>query len=288
MKNGRATGQEGGAEEYRQRVEAACAFLAGRGLAPQVVYVLGSGLGGAAPGLARQQTVAYGDIPGFPVATAPGHSGLLRWGTAGGRQVAVLDGRFHFYEGYTTREATLPLRVMAMLGATVLLIASAAGGLDLTMRPGDLMLVRDHINLIPDNPLRGLVDDCWGERFVDMSQAYDSRLRAAAKEAARAAALPAPREGVYVAVPGPSLETPAETKMLRLFGADAVGMSTVPEVIVARQAGMRVLALAVIVNVNDPEQMAPIRVEEVLAAAGRAASKAQRLLAGVLPLLANA
>ncbi len=273
-------------ERYRQRVQDARSFLAGLGLAPQVVCVLGSGLGGAAPVLERPQEAAYSDIPGFPVPTAPGHDGVLRWGRAAGREVAVLDGRFHFYEGYSTQEATLPLRVMALLGATVLLAASAAGGLDPgSMAPGDLMLVCDHINLIPDNPLRALTDDRWGERFVDMSQAYDPCLRAAAKEAAAAAGLPVPREGVYAAVPGPSLETPAETRMLRLLGADAVGMSTVPEVIVARQAGMRVLVLAVIVNTNDPEQMAPIRVDEVLAAAGRAAPGVQRLLAGVLPLL---
>ncbi len=270
------------ADRYRDRVERAVAFLRERCIRPRVVCTLGSGLGDAAPDLDGEVALAYEEIPGFPVSTAPGHGGYLRYGAVAGLPVAILDGRFHYYEGYTTREATLPLRVLALLGARDALFVSAAGGLDTTLSPGSLLFVRDHINLIPDNPLRGPNIDEWGERFVDMSHVYDAGLLAAARAAARDAGCRQPAEGIYVAVPGPSLETPAETRMLRLLGADAVGMSTVPEVIVARHAGMRVLVVAVIVNVNDPDCMQAIRVDEVLAVAGRAAAEVRRLLGALL------
>ncbi len=266
------------AEDYFARVEEARSFLAQTlPYVPEILLVLGTGLSGLGRSLKSELVIPYREIPHFPVSTVESHAGELLIGELAGRRVAAFRGRFHYYEGYSTRELTLPLRVMSLLGARILIVSNAAGGLNLEFCPGDLMLIRDHINLIPDNPLRGPNREEWGPRFPDLSRAYSSRLRELFREAARELGEEI-REGVYVAVPGPSLETPAETRFLRLIGADAVGMSTVPEVIVAVHAGMEVLGVSVIANVNDPDHFQPILLEEVIAQAQAAEARLTRLI----------
>ncbi len=269
-------------ESYRQRVEEARNFLSKRlPYHPKIILILGTGLSGAAEEIEKDLVIPYTDIPHFPRSTVESHRGQLVIGRLEGKKVAAFQGRFHYYEGYSTREVTFPLRVMSLLGAKILIVSNAAGGLDLSFRPGDLMLIKDHINLIPDNPLRGPNVDEWGPRFPDLSEPYSGRLRKLLKEVAD---FPV-REGVYVAVPGPSLETPAETRYLRLIGADAVGMSTVPEVIVAKHAGMEVLGVSVIANVNDPDNFQPILLEEIISAAQRAEDKLLSLVKKFLKAL---
>ncbi len=250
---------------YRQMAEEAATFLKDElPDIPSIVLILGTGLSGAAERITKLIEIPYSEIPHFPIPTVETHRGRLVAGYFGKKYITAFQGRFHYYEGYSLREVTFPLRVMTLLGARILIVSNAAGGLNLSFSPGDIMLIRDHINLIPENPLRGVNIDEWGPRFPDLSEAYSLRLRNLLKEVAREVEV---KEGVYVAVPGPSLETPAETRFLRLIGADAVGMSTVPEVIVANHAGMEVLGLSVIANVNDPDNFRPILLEEVIASA---------------------
>ncbi len=267
--------------DYWKQVEEARAFLEDKGIpGPQVVIMLGTGLGGVREALIQSLAIPYGEIPNFPVSTSPEHSGVLHFGEICGKRVALFEGRFHYYEGYSAQKLTLPVRVMALMGAKVLIASNATGGLDLSFSTGDLMLIKDHINLIPDNPLRGPNVDEWGERFPDMSKAYSERLRGLAREVAHALDMEL-REGVFVAVPGPSLETPAETRYLRMIGADAVAMSLVPEVIVAVHAGMEVLGISVIANVNNPDAFEPILIEDVVRGAKRAEKDLQRLILGL-------
>ena len=267
--------------DYRQKVEEAGSFLAERiCTTPEIVLVLGTGLSGVAEEIQAETIIPYEEIPYFPRSTVESHRGRLVVGKLSGKRVAAFQGRFHFYEGYSTKEVTFPLRVMALLGARLLIISNAAGGLNLSYQPGDLMLIADHINLIPENPLRGPNVEEWGPRFPDLSEAYSKRLRNLAKEVSGAP--PYLREGVYVAVAGPSLETPAETRFLRLIGADAVGMSTTPEVIVAKHAGLEVLGISVIANVNDPDNFQPILLEDVIANAQKAEGRLVELVKKVL------
>lgn len=268
---------------YRVRVEEAATFLR-RWLPapPELVVSLGTGLGGLAAALEGRCEIAFADIPGFPLATAPGHEGNLVAGRVGGRFVMLLQGRFHCYEGYSAREVALPIRVAALLGAHGAVITNTAGGLNPEFVPGDLMVLRDHINLLGDNPLRGPNIDDWGPRFPDLSRPYAQQWQELAMERVRRLGLPPLKQGVYVCIPGPSLETPTETRFLRAAGADAVGMSSIPEVIVALHAGMRVLGLSVIGNVNDPERMRPILLEEILAGAREAEPRLQALIAAVI------
>ena len=271
---------------YEQRVEAARQFLAARlAEAPELVLILGSGLGAVADLVENPQVLPYGEIPHFPRSTVASHAGNLVCGRLGGKAVAVLQGRFHYYEGYSTRELTMPLRVLSRLGARTLVTTGSAGGLNPDYAPGTLMLLNDHLNFIPDNPLRGPNIEEWGERFPDLSQAYDPELRCLSRDCARRLGIDRLREGVYVAVAGPSLETPAETRHIRNCGADAVGMSMVPEVIVARHAGMRVLGLAVVANVNDPDNQQPILFEEIIRETEACGRRVQQLLQEVLPRL---
>lgn len=248
---------------------------------PRVCVILGSGLGGSHYKLDSLVEIPYREIPHFPRSTAPGHEGTLIWGSLAGFPVALLQGRFHYYEGYSTAQITIPVRVISALGAKVLIVTNAAGGLNPLYHPGDIMGIMDHIHLIPDNPLRGLLDERLGERFPDMSRAYDPVLLDIAQQVAIKEGI-AWHKGVYVSVPGPSLETPAETRFLRLAGADAVGMSTTAEVIVARSLGLRVLGLSIISNVNRPDCMAPILVEDILECSRKSASKLAVLLTGVI------
>ncbi len=244
---------------------------------PDVAVILGTGLGAVAERLEVSRTIPYEEIPHFPESTAIGHRGALVCGTLADLNVAVMQGRYHYYEGYTLQQVTLPVRALRRLGARILIIVSAAGGLDPLFQLGDVMVVIDHINLIGDNPLRGVSDDRLGDRFPDMSRPYDADLIKIVGEAARDLRLTI-RHGVYAAVPGPSLETPAETRMLRLLGADAVGMSTAPEVIVARQIGFRTMALTAVTNVNLPDRMEPILVDAVIANAELANPKLAAIL----------
>jgi purine-nucleoside phosphorylase len=217
------------------------------GLSPQIGLVLGSGLGEVVQPLEVRVVLSYSEIPHFPPATVPGHQGRLLAGYWGRWPLLVFQGRLHYYEGYSLAQVTFPVRVLAALGAKAIVLTNAAGSLREDWRVGELMLIRDHLNLMGDNPLRGVTDPRLGPRFPELSAAYDPELRRQAKEAAQRLGLPL-REGVYAAVSGPSYETPAEARFLRAAGADAVGMSTVPEVIVARQVGLRVLAVSCLTN----------------------------------------
>ncbi len=217
---------------------------------PRFGIILGSGLGVLADDVAAPVAIRYTEIPRFPVATAKGHQGRLVLGDLEGHAVAVMQGRCHLYEGYTAEQVAFPIRVLAALGVRTLIVTNAAGGLNRAFRSGDLMIIADHINFSGTNPLVGTNDDALGPRFPDMSAAYDPELRTLARKTAREESIPV-RTGVYVGVLGPSYETPAELAMLRAWGADAVGMSTVVEVIAARHAGVRVLGLAAITNATS-------------------------------------
>ena len=230
---------------------------------PEVAIILGTGLGDLVDKLTPSCVVPYEDIPHFSTSTVKGHKGKLIFGTFAGKRVVAMQGRFHYYEGYELNQVTFPVRVFWALGAKLLIVNSAAGGLDQSFKPCEVMIVTDHINLLGSNPLRGLTDPRLGDRFPDMGRVYD---RECIEEASRAVLeIGAPlRRGVYVAVAGPSLETPAETRTLRILGGDAVGMSSVPEVITAVQVGFRVLFLAAITNVNNPDEMLPISLSQVI------------------------
>lgn len=270
-------------ERFQHEVTAAVRFLAARlGLLPEIALVLGTGLGGLADRIEGAQVIPYQEIPHFPRATVASHAGNLIVGTLGGKRVAALQGRFHFYEGYSTRELTMPVRVLSLLGVKTLIVSNAAGGLKPDFAPGTIMLLRDHINLIPDNPLRGPNIDGWGPRFPDLSAPYDQALMAAMLRCAARLSTPNVTSGVYVAIPGPSLETPAETRYLRQIGADAVGMSTVPEVIVAKHAGLKVLGVSVVANVNDPDNFKPILIDEIISETERCGARLQELLVAFL------
>jgi purine-nucleoside phosphorylase len=252
-------------------------------LKPQVAIVLGSGLAGVADAVRDAVRIAYRDIPGFPEPGAPGHKGELVAGTLDGVPLLVQSGRLHLYEGHPPALAALPVRVFARLGVRTLIVTNAAGGLRPTFRPPTLMLIADHINLMFRNPLVGPVED-GEQRFPDMSDPYDAGLRALAREVARAERM-ALEEGVYAALLGPSFETPAEIRMLARLGADAVGMSTVPEVIAARARGVRCLGISSITNAAAGLSAEPLSHQEVLDAGARVAGQLERLVRGVLTRL---
>jgi purine-nucleoside phosphorylase len=270
-------------EDFKQKMEATASFLQDRcGEKPEVILVLGTGLGGIAEKIENALCLPYETIPNFPRSTVTSHVGNLIFGALGNKRVAVLQGRFHYYEGYSTRELTFPVRVLSLLGARILLVSNASGGLNPAYAPGTLMIISDHLNFIPDNPLRGSNVDEWGPRFPDCSQIYDPDLIDLSIECARKQHIANVVAGTYVAIAGPSLETPAETRFLRMCGADAVGMSTVPEVIVAVHAGLKVLGISVVSNVNDPDNFQPIRIEEILEQAGKAEGDFVHLVVAVL------
>jgi len=267
---------------YQAQVEDCVRFLAPHlPVAPEWGIVLGTGQGIWSSRLESGDCLPYQELPHFPQATSPSHAGRLCWGRLADKQVILCQGRFHTYEGYSMRQVTFPVRVLAGLGVKTLVLTNAAGGLNPLFRAGDLMLVSDHLNFIGDNPLVGDNIDAWGPRFPDMSQVYDRHLREITENVARRLGLGL-RQGVYVAVKGPSLETPAETRMLRQIGADAVGMSTVPEAITAVHAGLRVLGISVISNLNLPDAMAPIAIEAIIETVARAEPHLVELLLGVM------
>jgi purine-nucleoside phosphorylase len=246
--------------------------------------ILGTGLGGSAGGIKKARAIPYEQIPYFPHSTVESHQGQLVWGTLAGRPVIALQGRFHLYEGYAPQEIGFPIRVLAGLGVKVLIVSNAAGGLDPGFESGDLMLIMDHINLTGENPLVGPHQEYWGDRFPDLSAVYDRRLTALAEKVSLQNQIPL-RRGVYLAVKGPSLETPAETRMLRQLGAQAVGMSTVLEVITAVQCRLRILGISVISNVNRPDCQEPATLKAIIATARKAEPRLMALVEGVISKL---
>ncbi len=256
---------------YWKAVEAAARFLLPKiGRPPTVGLMTGTGLGRSLSALDSVFSMDYKDIPGFPVSTVTGHAGRLLAGTLGGKTVVAMEGRFHLYEGYSPMEVVFPVRVMQAMGVGTLILTNAAGGLNPGFAAGDIMIIRDHINLTGENPLLGSNDDRWGIRFPDMTGIYTPALAEMAVQASKEKGISI-KQGVYIGVKGPSLETPAETRFIKMIGADAVGMSTVQEVIAAVHGGMRILGLSAISNINDPDRPEPVTVEEIVRAAENAA-----------------
>lgn len=263
--------------------ESAAGFvMAQTELRPKIGLVLGSGLGAFADELANAVRIAYSKIPSFPCSTAIGHAGQLVIGNAGDVPVAVMQGRVHLYEGYSATEAAFPIRTLGRMGVRALILTNAAGGINLDYGQGALVVIRDHINLQGQNPLVGSNDDRLGPRFPDMTYAYSRKYRKIALEEAKKLSIP-PREGVYVALLGPSYETPAEIRYLRTIGADLVGMSTVPEAIAARHMGMEVLAISCVTNMAAGVVDQPLNHEEVLETGRRVTRQFVALLRAVLP-----
>jgi len=251
--------------------------------APDAAIILGTGLGKLAEAIERPTIIEYPDIPDFPVSTVESHAGRLLCGMLSGKRVIAMQGRFHRYEGYSLAQVTFPVRVLRALGAEVLIVSNACGAVRADWKPGDLMLLADHINLLGDNPLIGPNDDRLGPRFPDMSQPYDAALRAKAKAIAGELGIrDRLREGVYVAVPGPNLETRSEYRMIRELGGDVVGMSTVPEVIVAVHGGMRVLGISIITDEAVPETLKATTLKQIVAAANAAEPSLTALVRGVV------
>jgi purine-nucleoside phosphorylase len=268
-----------------ERIGAAADVIRARSsLQPRIGIILGTGLGGLADRIQVEAAIPYEEIPGFPLSTVETHTGRLLLGTLGGKPVVAMQGRFHSYEGYSLQQVTFPVRVMRALGADTLLVSNACGGMHPFWAPGDLVLIADHINLLGDNPLIGPNADELGPRFPDMSQPYDAELQKLAVEVALQRGITL-RRGVYVAVAGPNLETRAEYRMLRVMGADVVGMSTVPEVIVAVHGGMRVMGVSIITDQCLPDALEPANIEHIIATAGRAEPHLTALVEGVVERL---
>jgi purine-nucleoside phosphorylase len=248
---------------------------------PRIAIILGTGLGRLANEIELEAAIPYADIPNFPLSTVESHSGRLIIGRLDGHRVVAMQGRFHRYEGYSLRQVTFPVRVLRMLGAQTLIVSNVSGGMNPRWQPGDLMIIDDHINMLGVNPLTGPNEPRWGTRFPDMSEVYSARLRRAADQAAVTRRVHI-EHGVYLAVMGPSYETPAEIRAFRALGADAVGMSTVPEALVARHMGMEVLGISCIANPAAGLLPKPLSSDEVLAASARAARPFAALLEGIL------
>ena len=251
---------------------------------PEIGLITGTGLGGGVPTFAGALEFDYGQLPHFPRTTVAGHTGRLAVGRVAGRLVLAFKGRFHLYEGYTALEVVFPVRVMQELGVKCLIITNAAGGLDQDFAPGEIMVIRDHINLTGANPLCGPNEESWGPRFPDMSRVYDPELGTAVTQKARKIGSVL-RRGVYAGLRGPSLETPAEVRFLKTIGAQAVGFSTVMEAIAAAHAGMRILGLSTIPNVNDPDRPVPATLEEIVSVANAAAPRLAAVIEGVIAAL---
>lgn len=272
-----------GIAEYVEQVNQAALFLKNFvSSSPQIAIQLGTGLGGLVHQVDAEHTLDYSDIPFFPRSTVSSHQGRLIIGLLNNVPVIILSGRFHYYEGYSTKEVTFPIRVLRALGIQTLIITNAAGGLNPLFLPGTIMVMRDHLNFLGENPLRGPNVDEWGPRFPDLSEPYDPVLVKAALDGADKRAIKKVVTGTYACIPGPSLETPAETRWLREAGGDAVGMSTVPEVIVAIHGGMKVLGLSVIANVNNPDDMRPIILDEIIQTAAAVEPQLEQLVIEII------
>lgn len=273
-------------KEYNQKLAEARHYLVERlNTMPDLGIILGSGLGGFAELVENQVSIPYREIPHFPVSTVEGHAGRFVFGQVHGKNVAVMQGRFHYYEGYNMGEVTFPVRVMQVLGATGLIVTNAAGGINPSYRPGDLVLIKDHLNLMGDNPLRGENLSSLGPRFPDLSEAYDLDWRRKAMHAAVELKMEQLQEGVYAALSGPSYETPAEIRYLRAIGADLVGMSTVPEVIAANHGGMRVLGISCVTNMAAGVLPQKLSHAEVMETTERIGKQFVRLLQGIVRAL---
>ncbi len=270
---------------FFQDVQDAAAFIGQRiGFTPKIGLILGTGLGGTVDEIREPTILPYGSIPHFPLSTAEGHKGRLICGKWMGKPLVVMQGRFHLFEGYSPQQITFPIRVMRSLGAEILIVCNAAGGLDPRFTTGDLMVISDHINLTGHNPLVGPNTDEWGPRFPDMTEPYSRRLQDLAADTALSLKLRL-HKGVYAGLVGPSLETAAETRFLKAIGADAVGMSTVMEVIAAVHAGMEVLGFSAITNVNLPDCYKPALIGDIIAAAEKTGVRLMRLLADIVAKL---
>ena len=252
---------------------------------PRVGLILGTGLGGLAAQIQDATIIPYGEIAHFPESTVESHTGQLVCGTLAGLPIVAMEGRFHYYEGYSLQEVTFPVRVMKSLGIEILLVTNAAGGMNHRFNLADIVVIEDQINLMGDNPLRGRNDEVLGPRFPDMSYPYDRELRALAQQTALELGIPA-HPGVLVAVTGPCLETRAEYRMLRAMGADVVSMSTVPEVIVANHAGVRVLGFSIVTDLCLPDALEPVEIKKILEVAGRGGERLARLIPKILEKLA--
>ena len=267
------------------QIQEAATFLRAQGVAsPRIGIILGTGLGGLGSELKASIEIPYESIPHFPHSTVESHEGKLVAGQFAGKSVLAMEGRFHAYEGYSLRQVTFPVRVMKAMGCDTLIVSNACGGLNPQYGKGDVMLIEDHINLIGDNPLIGPNDDRLGDRFPDMLHAYDRELLELAKTVALEQRVPV-QQGVYVAVAGPNLETKAEYRFLRTIGADVVGMSTVPEVIVAVHSKMRVLGFSVITDMCLPDALNPVSLAEILAVARESEKKLRAIVSGVVERL---
>lgn len=274
-------------EEYKQRAKEAANWLKERvSTIPKAGIVLGSGLGGMIQNLDDPEPFPYDQIPGYESSTAPGHKGELVFGKLAGVPVVLMNGRHHYYEGYSMKAITFPIRVLQMLGIEYLMITNAAGGLNPDFEVGRPMIINDHINMMNDNPLVGANIEEWGPRFPDMSSCYDQDLIETARDVAHQLSIPI-YEGVYVGVSGPNFETPAELRMLRHMGADAVGMSTVPEVIVCAHSGIKVLGISAITDRAVPDDLKPLTAEEVLEIAKKTGLAISALLTGVIQKLVS-
>lgn len=245
--------------------------------APEIAIILGTGLGNLARRIKTEAEITYSEIPHFPKVTVESHAGKLVLGTLSGKKVAALEGRFHAYEGYSMEEVTFPVRLIRKLGAKILVVSNAAGGINLDYKKGDLVLIEDHINLMGVNPLIGPNDDRLGPRFPDLCQPYSKRLIQLTEEAARPLKLEV-RRGVYLAVTGPNLETRAEYRMIQRLGADLVGMSTIPEVLAGVHMGMEILGVSVVTDRCDPDHLEPVDIKEIIATANEASPKLDRLI----------
>jgi purine-nucleoside phosphorylase len=268
--------------ELYDKIQAAVAAIRSRWTTePHAGIILGTGLGGLAQKIAVEAAFDYEAIPHFPRSTTPTHRGRLVCGRLQGLPVMAMEGRFHMYEGYSLKEISLPVRVMRALGARLLVVSNACGGMNPSFRCGDIMVIEDHINLLGDNPLIGVNDDRLGPRFPDMSEPYEQKLIARALEVAQREHITA-HKGVFVAVPGPNLETRAEYRFLRGIGADAVGMSTVPEVIAAVHCGLRVVGFSIVTDMCLADSLEPADVDKIIAVANEAEAKLCALVLGVL------
>ncbi|OIP01572.1 MAG: purine-nucleoside phosphorylase [Bacteroidetes bacterium CG2_30_33_31] len=250
----------------------------------KIGIVLGSGLGNLANHISVEKVISYKDIPNFPVSTVKGHKGMLIFGKLGGKEIIAMQGRLHFYEGYTMNEVSLPIRVLKSLGIETVILSNAAGGMNPNFKIGDIMLINDHISLFPQNPLLGKNDERLGARFPDMSEVYSKKIISIAKVVALKSEISV-KEGVYVGTTGPTFETPAEYRYFRIIGGDAVGMSTVPEAIVAHHAGMKCFAVSIITDLGIAGQVIKVSHQEVLEAAMAAEPKLTTIITGIIELL---
>ncbi len=257
--------------------EAAAKIRAQSSMKPEIAIILGTGLGNLAKKIKADAVINYKSIPHFPASTVESHAGNLILGTLSGRKVAAMEGRFHYYEGYSMQDVTFPVRVLRELGAKILIVSNAAGGLNLNYRKGEIILLEDHINFMWANPLIGPNDERLGPRFPDMCAPFSARLAGLTEQAARDLKVSL-RRGVYIGVAGPNLETRAEYRMMRGWGADVVGMSTVPEVIVGTHMGMEILGLSIVTDLCDPDNLPPCDIKEIIKTANEAGPKLDKLI----------